>query len=79
MENVLDIGNGSYEAADPMKKWTIYEKCLFNRNLLIDIVKVIVLSMPHWFIAIYRLVVSPAKKSVSGETVLVQNTCACEK
>lgn len=71
MENIFDIGIANYEAAQPTKELTFFEKCLFVCDLLIDIIKVLVLSIPHWFIAIYRLVVKPAKKSVIGQTVLV--------
>lgn len=76
MENILDIGIASYEAAQPTKMLTFYEKCLFGRELLIDIIKVLVLSIPHWLIAIYRLIVNPAKKSVNGQTVLVTKRLA---
>ena len=71
MENIFDIGIANYEAAQPTKELTFFEKCLFVCELLIDVIKVLVLSIPHWLIAIYRLVVKPAKKSVIGQTVLV--------
>lgn len=72
MENVFDLGRVTYVPAVPIKKLTVFEKFLFFCDLLVDILQVIVFSIPHWFIAIYRLVVSPAKKSVVGQTVLVR-------
>lgn len=79
MENIYDFGRVSYVPAEPVKKLTVFEKFLFLSELLIDIIKVIVLSIPHWFIAFHQLIVSPLKKSVAGETVLVENRFGFQK
>lgn len=72
MENIYDFGRVSYKPAESIKKFTIFEKLLFLCELLIDIIKVLVLSVPHWCISLYRVFVSPRKKSVVGQTVLVE-------
>lgn len=71
MENVLNIGSSSYEKAEPIKAPTCRERLVFGCELFIDTIKVVVLSIPLWFVAFYRLFVSPRKKSVFGQTVLV--------
>lgn len=70
MENIYDIGGESYVPAT-LKKRTISEKIEFVFDLIFDILKVWVLSIPLWFISIYRLFISPSKKSVVGQVVLV--------
>lgn len=74
MENIYEFGRVSYVSAEPLKNQTKSEKCVFILILLVDIIKVIVFSIPYWIVSLYHLFVSPAKKSVDGQTVLVQNT-----
>lgn len=71
MENVYDFGRVAYVPADLIKESTVSEKCVFILDVSIDIVKTIVLGIPHLFISLYHLFVSPAKKLVTGQTVLV--------
>lgn len=71
MENIYDFGRVSYVPAESVEKISTFKKCLFIRDLLIDIIKLVVFGIPHLFIATYHLFVSPTKKSVAGQTVLV--------
>lgn len=72
MRNIHDIGRERYVPAEPIKNRSLSECVCFALNLFIDIVKVLLLSIPHWFIAIHQVVVKPEKKSVYGQTVLVR-------
>lgn len=71
MQNAFDLGIVRYVAADPLKKISLWKKFVFSVLVLCDIIKVLVLSTPNWLIAIYHCVVSPPKKCVKGQTVLI--------
>ncbi|KAG4070949.1 hypothetical protein HA402_001386 [Bradysia odoriphaga] len=71
MQNIYDIGREPYVPAEPIKNRTFFECFCFVFVLFVDIIKVFLLSIPHLFIALHKVVVKPAKKSVFGQTVLV--------
>lgn len=71
MQNIFELGLVPYMAADPLEEISLCKKFLFGMSVLCDIVKVLVLSIPHWLISLYRCIISPTKKCVKGQTVLV--------
>lgn len=71
MQNIQGIGNEPYVAADPVKSPSCFDTFRLSFGLFIDVIKVIVLIIPHMCVALYRVVVKPPRKSVSGQTVLV--------
>lgn len=71
MENVFDLGKVAYVAAKPPESLTIKDILRFNLGILVDVVKVLILSIPHWIEAFIYLFVSRPKKCVAGKIALV--------
>lgn len=71
MLDVFELGLVPYVAADPIEKIGKWKKFVFLLLVFCDIIKVLVLSTPNWLISIYYCIISPPKKCVKGQTVLV--------
>lgn len=71
MRDVFELGVVPYVAADPLQKMSWWKKIVFLSLVFCDIIKVLVLSTPNWFISIYHVIVGPPRKCVKGQTVLV--------
>lgn len=72
MENVFDAGKIPYVAAPPLVPWTMWKKITFTFYLLCDISMILVMSIPNWLEALYRLFISRRKKCVRGQVALVR-------
>ncbi|KAJ6635272.1 17-beta-hydroxysteroid dehydrogenase 13 [Pseudolycoriella hygida] len=71
MQNISESGRVSYVAADPLKKIGWFKKIIFWILVLVDAINVLVLSIPNWITSVYHCVISPPRKCIKGQTVLI--------
>lgn len=71
MQNIFDSGKVPYEAAKPIKKFTILEYIQFFAGISFDLFRVMVFSVPNYLLSILHCFVYPSRKSVIGQTALV--------
>lgn len=71
MENVLDAGNVPYEMAPPLVAKPIGEQIIFIVEVIFDVVRVLLMSIPHWIEAFLYLFVQRPKKCVANQVALV--------
>lgn len=72
MENVFDAGKMPYVAADPVVPFTFMQNVALVLSTLLDIVTVLILSVPNWLEALFYVFFNRPKKSVVGQVVLVR-------
>lgn len=72
MENVFDAGKVPYVAAAPVVPLTIVQKVVLVLSTLVDIVTILVYSVPNWLEALFHVFFNRRKKSVVGQVVLVR-------
>lgn len=71
MENVLSAGKVPYEEAPPLVPLTIGEILKLVLSVALDVCRVLVLSVPHFFESLFYLFISRPQKSIRNQTALV--------
>lgn len=71
MENVFNAGKVPYEAAPPLTPMSIGRLILFIVEVLFDIFKVLLMSVPYWIESLVYLFVRRPKKCVANQVALV--------
>lgn len=71
MENVLDFNKTLYVAALSPEKPKFFDKIRRAFSLFVDIIKVIIFSVPYCIEAFFRLIIAKKKKNVRGQVALV--------
>lgn len=72
MQNVFEVGIVAYEAAPSMVPPSLPDKCLLVFYLFVDIVRVLVLSVPKFITSLVFLFVNRPRKNISGQLALVR-------
>lgn len=71
MENVFDAGKVPYEAAPPLMPMSIGEQIVFIVEVIFDVCKVLLMSLPYWIESLVYLFVRRPKKSIMNQVALV--------
>lgn len=71
MENVFDAGKVPYEAAPPIVPMTIVQRIVFIVEVIFDVCKVLLMSLPYWIESLVYLFVRRPKKSVVNQVAIV--------
>lgn len=66
MDNIV-----TYEAAPTYKQFTTWDYIALVGAVFLDLVRVLILSIPNNLLSIWHCFVYPARKSVDGQTALV--------
>lgn len=74
MDKVFEVGRVPYAAASTRKEIEIIEKIKLTIGIVVDILKVFVLSIPYYVESFVYLFLSRPKKSVVGKVALVYYT-----
>lgn len=71
MENVFDAGKVPYEAAPPLVPMTMGQRFVFIIEVIFDVCKVLLMSLPYWIESLVFLFVRRPKKSVVNQVAVV--------
>lgn len=73
MENVFDAGKVPYEAAPPLIPMSIAQQFVFFVEVMFDVCKVLLMSVPYWIESLVYLFVWRPKKSVANQVAIVSS------
>lgn len=79
MENVFDAGKVPYEAAPPLKTMSIGRQFVFLIEVIFDVCKVLLMSVPYWIESFVYLFVWRPRKRVANHVAMVSSVNKKEK
>lgn len=74
MEKIFDLGVKAYAAAAQPKQANFIEIAVMVFETIVDVIKVLVLSIPCWIEALVFSFLSRTKKSIAGQVALVMTS-----